>query len=325
MFDEPVVTFDNKALHEKLLAIKQSESASYHHSEGELHTPRTMEELLQLRADLPEATLLAGGTDVGLWVNKQFRVLDPIIYLGDVAALKTVIQDEDTLQIGAGVSLTKAYQALRDVYPEMNQMWERFASQPIRNAGTLGGNIANGSPIGDSMPALIAIGTQVSLRSQKGAREMPLEDLYLDYMKKDMAPDEIVEWIKVPLPDANQQLRCYKLSKRYDSDISAVFTGMAIKLDGDMVQSIKIAFGGTAATPKRAAHCEQFLTGKLWDEVNVEQAMQLLKQDYSPMTDMRATDQNRMQSAMNLLQRFYLETRSVNPLSREMIDVFGGA
>lgn len=323
MFDVPAVPFNHSDLRQRLLSIQSDKSSTYHHPKGELHTPRTIQALLQLRADLPGATLLAGGTDVGLWVNKQFRSLNPIIYLGDVASLKTITQDGQMLQIGAGVSLTKAYQALQGVYPEMNQMWERFASQPIRNAGTLGGNIANGSPIGDSMPALIALGTRVVLNSQRGSRDMLLEDLYLDYMKKDMAEDEIVEWIKVPLPVSGQQFRCYKLSKRYDSDISAVFAGMAMTLAGDTVESIKIAFGGMAAIPKRATHCEQFLIGKSWDEASLKQAMQQLKQDYSPLTDMRATDQNRMQSAMNLLQRFYLETRPTDPLSRERVDVFG--
>lgn len=325
MFEAPIVKFDYAALRDSLLAIQKNSLSTHSHSEGEFYAPRTMEELLALRSELPGATLLAGGTDVGLWINKQFRVLNPIIYLGDIAELKSISTHENYLQIGAAATLTNAYQALRSVYPEMNQMWERFASQPIRNAGTLGGNIANGSPIGDSMPALIALGTRVVLRSLRGPREIPLEDLYLDYMKKDMTADEVVELIKIPLPAIAQKFRCYKLSKRYDSDISAVFAAMALTLDGDTVTSIKIAFGGMAATPKIATQCGAYLLGKTWNEATVEQAMQVLKKDYRPMTDMRATEQNRLQSAMNLLQRFYLETRTENPLSREMVDVFGMA
>lgn len=322
MFEQPAVAFDHAALRDQLVAMKQEESFSYSHPDGQFYTPRTIDDLLQLRAEHPEATVLAGGTDVGLWVNKQFRELNPIIYLGDVAELKIIQQDAQYLHIGAGATLTNAYQALQEIYPEMNQIWERFASQPIRNIGTLGGNIANGSPIGDSMPALIVLGTKVVLNSVRGQRELVLEDLYLDYMKKDMAADEIVELIKIPLPVAGQQFRCYKLSKRYDSDISAVFTGMALMLQDDKVESIKIAFGGMAATPKRAQQCEQMLQGKVWDEATVKQAMQVLKQDYSPMTDMRASADNRMQSAMNLLYRFYLETRPIDPLSAADIDVF---
>ena len=323
MFEVAPVTFDNDGLRDKLLALKTESPSTYSHTEGQLHSPTTTAELLQLRADHPEATLLAGGTDVGLWVNKQFRTLSSIIYLGDIPELKSITQDDEYINIAAGVTLSNAYKALAKHYPEMNQMWERFASRPIRNVGTLGGNIANGSPIGDSMPALIAIATRVVLSSVRGQRELLLEDLYLDYMKKDMAADEVVTLIKIPLPLADQAFRCYKLSKRYDSDISAVFTGMAITLDNDLVSDVKIAFGGMAATPKRATHTEQFLLGKSWDEATAKQAMTILKQDYSPMTDMRASDKNRMQSAMNLLYRFYLETRPVNPLTKEMTDVFG--
>lgn len=324
MFEQPSVPFNCDAVRDELLILQQDSSFTYEHADGQFYTPCTTDELVQLRAEHPQATILAGGTDVGLWVNKQFRELNPIIYLGDVAELKTISNDGQYLQIGAGATLTNAYKALHEHYPQMDQMWERFASQPIRNIGTLGGNIANGSPIGDSMPALIVLGSKVVLRSLRGQREMLLEDLYLDYMKKDMQVDEIVELIKVPLPTAGQQLRCYKLSKRYDSDISAVFTGMAITLQGDVVESVKIAFGGMAAIPKRATQCEQALQGQVWNEDTVQQGMLELKSDYSPLTDMRATDNNRMQSAMNLLYRFYLETRPTDTLTAEMVDVFGG-
>ncbi|RVU82893.1 xanthine dehydrogenase small subunit [Leucothrix sargassi] len=321
MFEEKPVYFDNDGLRDKLTELNNNITSTT--PAEHFYSPTTTKELVKLRAQYPDATILAGGTDVGLWVNKQFKELNSIIYIGDVNELKAITEDDQHITIGAGATLTQSYQALKKHYPEMNQMWERFASTPIRNIGTLGGNIANGSPIGDSMPALIALGTRIVLSSVSGDRELLLEDFYLDYMKKDIQADEVVTWIKIPTPKAAQQFRCYKLSKRYDSDISAVFTGMAITLDDDKVSDIKIAFGGMAATSKRASHCEQALLGNTWDEATVKQAMEALKQDYSPMTDMRASDENRMQSAMNLLYRFYLETRPVNPLSKEMTDVFG--
>nr|CAA6828643.1 MAG: Xanthine dehydrogenase, iron-sulfur cluster and FAD-binding subunit A [uncultured Thiotrichaceae bacterium] len=322
MFELPAASFNRESVIEALRAMRPDEALDYHYADAQFYAPRTIGELLALRSENPEATVLAGGTDVGLWVNKQFRALNPIIYLGEVSELKQVTTDNQYLHIGAGVTLTHSYQALHIHYPEMDQMWERFASQPIRNSGTLGGNIANGSPIGDSMPALIALGARVVLRSVRGQRDMALEDLYLDYMKKDMAVDEIVESITIPLPVSDQQVRCYKLSKRHDSDISAVFCGMAIALQGETIVSVRIAFGGMAATPKRAAHCERALVGQVWDESTVKTAMAVLKSDYSPLTDMRASDENRMQSAMNLLYRFYLETRPVDPLSVEMVNVY---
>lgn len=269
MFEQPAVAFDHAAVREQLVTLQQAASASYSHPDGRFYTPRNLADLLQLRSEHPQATLLAGGTDVGLWVNKQFRELNPVIYLGEVAELKVIHDDGQYLQIGAGATLTRAYAALQTIYPQMNQMWERFASPPIRNIGTLGGNIANGSPIGDSMPALIVLGAKVVLNSVRGQRELALEDLYLDYMKKDMAADEIVELIKIPLPVAGQQFRCYKLSKRYDSDISAVFAALALTLRDNKVEAINIAFGGMAATPQRARQCEQMLQGKVWDEATV--------------------------------------------------------
>lgn len=323
MFDLPQVVLDREALKKQLLALEvSSESFLVLNEKNErFFAPVTLEELLALRAKYPAATILAGGTDVGLWVTKQFRALDSIIYIGEVVELKRLEKSEKGLTIGAAVTLSNAYQAIHDLYPEMDQMWERFASQPIRNIGTLGGNIANGSPIGDSMPALIAANASVTLQSIRGKRDMPLENLYLDYMKKDLAADEIVVAINLPEPSASQQLRCYKLSKRHDSDISAVFAAFAIELDEDSVKTCKVVFGGMAATPKRASQCEQFLLDSVWNEATIQQAMQCLQKDYQPLSDMRATDQNRMQSAMNLLYRFYLETRTHNPLSSDQVDV----
>ena len=327
MFELPKVTFDwntLKAELEKLQDCDPSESGGLDIkvANEQFFAPKSLNQLLKLRATYPEATILAGGTDVGLWINKQFKELPIIIYLGDVAELKQCEHSENGLKIGAGVTLTDAYAAVSAIYPEMDQLWERFASQPIRNIGTLGGNVANGSPIGDSMPALIAAGASVVLSSIRGNREMPLEDLYLDYMKKDMATDEIVTAIRLPQPAAEQMFRCYKLSKRHDSDISAVFAAFSVQLDKNKVTYCKIAFGGMAATPKRAVETEHYLLGKTWDEATVKQAMQQLDQDFTPLSDMRASEQNRMHLAMNLLYRFYLETQPNQALADHQVNVF---
>ena len=201
-------------------------------------------------------------------------------------------------------------------------MWERFASVPIRNAGTLGGNVANGSPIGDSMPWLIAVGAEVVLRNAKAARTLALEDLYQGYMKKDMAADEIVEAILVPLPKPDQVFRTYKLAKRYDSDISAVCAAFRITMNGNKITEARVAFGGMAAMPKRAAHCEQALAGQPWNDATAKRAIQALSKDYQPLSDMRASADNRSRSAKSLLHRFYLETRPDDPLPAEHLSVF---
>jgi len=322
MFDLPNVEFDAEKLRQELSEIQRDDALSYNYKNNQFFAPKNIQQLAELKAQHPEATILAGGTDVGLWVNKQFKELNPIIYIGEVVELKEISTNDGKLRIGAGASLTDAYKSISKHYPEMDEMWERFASRPIRNVGTLGGNVANGSPIGDSMPALISLSAEVVLRSAEGTRTMLLEDLYLDYMKKDMQSDEIVEAIDLPLPIAGRVFRCYKLSKRYDSDISAVFSAFSIVVKNDIVESCLITYGGMAATPKRAALCEQSLIGQTWNETSVKNAMKLMEKDYAPMSDGRASDANRMQSAANLLYRFYLETRSENPLSNESLNVF---
>jgi len=323
MTELPKVAFDRAALKRQLLALRREKSMSYSAAGRSFHAPRTLDELVRLRAAHPGATLLAGSTDVGLWVTKQMRDLGDIIYLGQVRELKSVCEANDMLEIGAGVSLNDAYAALCRHYPEqLGEMWQRFASLPIRNAGTLGGNVANGSPIGDSMPWMIALGSQVVLRGAGGQRVLALEDFYLGYQKKDMRPDEFVEAVRVPLPRAGVQFRTYKLAKRFDQDISAVCAAFAFRLEGERIVGARIAFGGMAATPKRAAKAEAALNGQPWNEDALRTAMALLAQDYAPLTDMRASGEYRMQTAQNLLRRFWFETRVDTPLAPDAVNVF---
>jgi len=322
MFDYPRLHFDRDRVKQRLQALQREDALVYRYADKTFFAPRRLAELTHLRAEYPQATILAGCTDVGLWVNKQLRRLDTMIYIGQIDELKTIQQNENTLRIGAGATLSEAYRAISQYYPAMDEMWERFASRPIRNAGTLGGNIANGSPIGDSMPALIALDAQLILHSQRGCRALALEDFYLDYMKKDLHEDEIVSAITLPLPQSNKIFRCYKLAKRFDSDISAVFAAFALSRDANRVSAIKIAYGGMAATPKRASQTEAALHAQDWNETTVRDAMTALTQDFTPLSDMRASADYRLRAAQNLLYRFYLETRSDQALSNPQVNVF---
>ncbi|MFP5401529.1 MAG: xanthine dehydrogenase small subunit [Gammaproteobacteria bacterium] len=322
MFDLPALALDRERLRRDLLALRRRESLEYAHQGARFLAPRTLTGLLELRARHPVATMLAGGTDVGLWVNKQLRALDAILYLGEVAALRRVVEEDGVLRIGAGASLTDAFAALARHWPELGELWERFASLPVRNAGTLGGNFANGSPIGDSMPALIALGARVVLASVRGRRSLALEDFYLDYMKKDLAADEIVAAIEVPLPAAGLRFRTWKLSKRYDSDISAVCGAFALRLEDGRVHAPRIAFGGMAATPRRATRTEAALDGRPWDEAALALAAQALDEDFDPLTDLRASAGYRRRAAAGLLRRFFLETRADAPLAPAQTRVF---
>ena len=322
MFDLPQVSFDTASVARKLEALVRQEALTFRSETELLHSPYNLEQLLTLREAKPAATLLAGGTDVGLWVTKQLRELGEIIYLGRVKELQHIQEHDDSLSIGAGVSLNQAYQRIAGWYPQITEMWERFASMSIRNAGTIGGNLANGSPIGDSMPWLIAIGATVKLLSVSGSREIPLEDFYLAYMRKDMHPDEILASVQIPRPREGQHFRTYKLSKRFDSDISAVCAAYSIDVKDNQVTAARIAFGGMAATPKRASRTEASLMDHAWTETTVRKAMDALAQDFSPLSDMRASADYRLLGARNLLYRFYLETRQQEPLPPALTRVF---
>jgi xanthine dehydrogenase small subunit len=281
--------------------------------------PRTLDELARLRAERPQARLLAGCTDIGLWVNKMFRDLGDIVYVGEVDELKRIREADAALHIGAGAALEDAWSALAARWPTVNEAWLRFAGPPVRHAGTMGGNVANGSPIGDSAPVLIALGASIVLRQGAATREMLLEDFYLDYMKNQLSSGEFVAALRVPLPGPAQRFRAYKISKRYDCDISALFAGLAIELDGQVVSSARFAFGGMAAIVKRARGAEAAVTGQPWTEATVQAAIKALDSDFTPLSDLRASADYRRQVARGLLKRLWLETRTHSPLAHASV------
>ncbi|PZU61057.1 MAG: xanthine dehydrogenase small subunit [Sphingobium sp.] len=272
--------------------------------------PRSADELAQILSDHPTARMIAGGTDVGLWVTKQQRVLDTVVLLGEVADLRFVDEGEDGVTLGAMARYADAHAALARLHPDLGELVRRIAGTQIRNAGTIGGNIANGSPIGDMPPALIALGATLTLRVGATRRTMPLEDFFIAYGKQDRAPGEFVERIFVPRPVEGTLIRITKLSRRFDSDISAVCGAFAIGLAGGRVSSARIAFGGMAGTPQRASACEAALTGAAWSEATVEAAVQAMASDYSPLTDVRGSSAYRIAAAANLLRRLWHETQN---------------
>ncbi|MBP6020197.1 MAG: xanthine dehydrogenase small subunit [Burkholderiaceae bacterium] len=310
MDDYPTAALDHDLVKQQLQQLaEQSEGMLAVTTQKQRYAaPTSVSALAQLVQEYPEATLLAGGTDAGLWVTKQLKTLDNVIYLGDVQGLAEIQRRDGYLDIGAAVLLNDAYAAIALEYPEATELWKRFASMPIRNSGTLVGNVANGSPIGDSAPFLIAIGAQVVLRKGERQRTMALDQLYLDYRKQNREPGEFLQAVLVPLRRPGVQVATYKLSKRFDQDISAVCSAYAIELDQGNVASVCIAHGGMAATSKRASQTEAVLLGQPWNEATVQLAMQAMAADYQPMTDMRASSDYRLKAAQNLLYRFYLES-----------------
>ena len=324
MFDLPSTSIDTAPVLAALKSMTRETAFSYIATAGgeRFHAPTTLAELATLREANPTAQVLAGSTDVGLWVNKMFRPLGDIIFVGEVAEMKSVVEKDGELYIGAGASLEAAWAALAKRVPELTDVWLRFASPPIRNAGTMGGNVANGSPIGDSPPVLIALDAQIELRKGARVRRMLLADFYIDYMKNRLEAGEFVQGIAVPLAAMQRQVRAYKISKRFDCDISALCAGLAIELDGGTVKSVRLSYGGMAGIVKRGAKAEAALVGQPWTQATVNAAKVALTEDFKPLSDMRASAAARLQVAQNLLQRFWLETRTENPLSSSATSVF---
>jgi xanthine dehydrogenase small subunit len=317
MYDLPQVA--SEVLQTEMLAeLDASDSLCVEQGNRKFFAPVSSTGLAALLAEYPDATILAGGTDVGLWVTKQHRVLDIVIYTGRIAELGRIDETETHLEIGAAVTLSECMPLIIAHYPDFEELFRRFASPPIRNAGTLGGNIANGSPIGDSMPALMVAGTTLLLRSQQAEREVTLEDFYIDYQVKDLKPGEFVATVRIPRPTSTAILRSHKLSKRFDQDISAVCSAYRLELDAGKVAAFAMACGGLAATIKRASKCEAALLGAEWNETSIARAMDALAEDFAPISDMRASSGYRLRATQNMLRRFYLE--SIGELEQTVYD-----
>jgi len=295
------------ALATALKAIQPTESLEVEHKGRRFLAPRTLADFAAVVAANPEATILAGGTDVGLWVTKQHRDLPTVISLNEVAELRTIEDQGASVRIAAGVRYVDAHSILRAMHTEFGDLIRRLGGLQVRNLGAVCGNIANGSPIGDMPPALIAAGATLVLRRGVESRTIPLEDYFLGYGKQDRRAGEFVEAVVVPKIAADRVFRIYKLSKRFDQDISAVCAGISIGVKDGRVVDARIAFGGMAATPKRASTCEAALTGKPWTEATVRAAAEALAEDFQPISDMRASAGYRLQAAKNLVIKAFLE------------------
>jgi len=313
MYSEGSAAKDRFAVQEadiiaRLEALTDEETLRVEACGRRLYAPATIDGLADILTENPTACIVAGGTDVGLWVTKQLRDIAPAVLIGRVAELRRIEETDDAIIIGAGVTYDGASGVIAKHYPDFGELIRRIGGQQVRNMGTIGGNIANGSPIGDSPPALIAAGATLGLRLGTEQRAMLLEDFFIDYGKQDRRPGEFVEYVVLPKPETDTHFRCYKISKRFDQDISAACGAFRLRLDGNNVADIRIAFGGMAATPKRATATEAALTGKPWTEETIEAALAAMEQDYTPLTDWRASAWYRMTVAKNLLRKFHAET-----------------
>lgn len=278
-------------------------------------SPATLDGLAALYGQHPDATLVAGATDVGLWITKQLRDLPKMIWLGRIEGLDRVEASPSGVLIGATATYQASEEAMNELAPDLGELWRRIGSKQVRASGTVGGNIANGSPIGDTPPALIALGTTLELHSASGSRALPLEDFFIDYGKQDRQAGEFVTGLFVPRLSANQAFRCYKISKRFDQDISSVMGAFRLTLDADgIVSDARIAYGGMAGTPKRAAGAEAALKGSsLEDPSTWGEAMHAILDDFTPLSDMRASADYRMETARALLAKALMEISGTAP------------
>jgi xanthine dehydrogenase small subunit len=317
----PRVHLDEAHLRQQLASIApenrdQSEALTY-------DAPTHLGALLAARAARPQAQLVAGCTDVGLWVNKLHMEFAEVLDVTRVAELKTIEVRGSHINIGAAVSLSDAFAALESHRPQLHGFFSRFAGLPVRNVGTLGGNVANGSPIGDSMPLLIALRASVVLMSVRGQRELPLEALYTGYRKNVMAADEVLAFVRVPRPQPGELLRVYKVSKRFEDDISAVCLAINVQVQDGQVAQASIGAGGVAATPVRAVATEALLTGQAWTQDAMNHAATSLRGEFQPISDMRASAAYRAQVLGNLMRRFWLESQGAEEVSLEALTLAG--
>jgi len=296
------------------LAAPVSETASQRDALNPHYAlPTALRQLLPLRARFTQAQIMAGGTDAGLWVTQQHKSFEQVIDLTRVAELQRIEQYPHHLAIGAAVSIHDAFAALAERRPTVTAFAHRFAGRPVRQSGTLGGNVANGSPIGDSMPLLIALGAQVVLMAWRGGRmvhrHVRLEDYYLGYRQTVLAPDELLCWIVVPHPLPDEQLHCFKVSKRLEDDISSVCLVLKMHLQQGQIDKVRIGVGGVAATPVRALQTEVVLQGQAFSQPSLAKAQDALVNEFKPISDMRASADYRRLLLRNLLQRAWLESK----------------
>ncbi|MDW9970769.1 xanthine dehydrogenase small subunit [Sinorhizobium meliloti] len=272
--------------------------------------PASLDDFAAVLEANPKATIVAGSTDLGLWVTKFMRDIAPVVHLSHLEELRRISIAPDGITLAAGVSYTEAYPVIVRNFPQLRELWDRIGGEQVRNMGTVGGNIANGSPIGDTPPALIALGASVTLRKGTSRRTLPLEAFFIEYGKQDREPGEFVETVRIPFLDETERFAVYKITKRFDEDISAVCGAFRVKLDGDgKVADVAIAFGGMAGTPKRASNVEAALKGAQWNDAAIEAGVAAFERDFTPLTDWRASSEYRMLVARNLLRRFHLETQ----------------
>lgn len=301
-------------------AKQDSEPLGYEHAGADgsrrFFAPATLDQMAKLCESFPDAVILGGATDVGLWVTKQGRRIETVVSVMRVAELQSIKSTKAGVEIGAAVSYSDAHDALVKLHLSLKEYVRRFGAAQVRDSGTVVGNIANGSPIGDMPPVLIALGASIRLRKGVSERTLPLEDFFVAYGKQDRAPGEIVTHVDVPHLPKDALFAAEKISKRFEQDISAVSAGFMVRVEKGVVAQARLAFGGMAGVPKRATAAEAALAGRPWSEASINATMIALVRDFQPLSDWRGSAEYRLVTAQNLLKRFFLENSGSGEATR---------
>ena len=298
---------EREAVTAQLSALQDGHRVEVARDDDRAILPASVDDLAAVLLEHPAATVVAGATDVGLWVTKHFRNISPAVFTGHLEGLQQIEVGDTAMRIGAGASYTDCEAMLAAEYPHLTEYWNRIAGWQVRNMGTVGGNIANGSPIGDTPPVLIALGAEIVLRRGEARRSLAVEDFFIDYGKQDRAPGEFIEQIIIPRRANGTHHAAYKVSKRRDDDISSVAAAFNVTVAKGTVPAARIAFGGMAGIPKRAKAAEAAIVGAAWSEATLLTAAASVDDDFAPLTDWRASSEYRIQVARNLFRRFWLD------------------
>lgn len=307
--NDPLVK-ERADIKQQLLAFRDGARVEVKSKDEHFIVPASLNDFADVRAEYPSSTIVAGSTDVGLWVTKNMRSISPAIFISNLDELHEIDVSANRISLGAGVTYKEMQDVIAEHIPQLKSFWNRIGGMQVRNMGTVGGNIANGSPIGDTPPALIVLGAELYLRRGSEQRKIPIEDFFIDYGKQDREDGDFLQQIDIPIPSPRDLFAVYKISKRRDEDISALCGAFKLQIVDGMITHAKIAFGGMAATPKRATKVEQSLIGKLWTKETVSKASAFFGVDYAPLSDWRASSEYRMLVAKNLLHRFFAEMTS---------------
>ena len=293
----------------KLLKKINNKNIIIKHKNKKYFAPKTVNELKKIIQQNPNPNFLSGGTDLSLIVTKNRQEIKNIIYLNNIKELNFIKIINNEINIGATTPLIQVEQFISKYYPDFNNILRRYGSVQIRNVGTIGGNIATASPIGDTLPLLLSLNTRILIQTKKGNKEIFLKDFFIGYRKTRLKTGEFIKSIKIPIYK-NNKFKAYKISKRFDDDISSVCASFNLKIKDQRIQDVTIAYGGMAEIPKRAKNCENFLKNSKFSEDIFEKAKNLLKKDFNPISDMRASKNYRLEVAENLLIKFFIETKT---------------